>query len=103
MKKAISREMAIDKFCNEMLKHLTKDERESLLLDWWNIDEDDPEFMLLPDALKEEMLTNSTPHKVMKSVYDPLLLIALKYNYRGVHNKYLAKQLYALGLVSCQA
>ena len=49
MKETISREDAIEQLSQWKLKILTEKEREDLLLNWWCLNENDPEFFHLPD------------------------------------------------------
>jgi hypothetical protein len=82
--------------CNE-LAGLSKSERERKLLDWWSIDADDPEYAALPDDLKEKLAHDEEPFDARNPMYDPLLLISLRFSYIGVVNAYLEKRLAQFG------
>lgn len=77
---------------------LPRDARERLLLDWWTIDADDPEYGALPEALRDELGHSDQPGDVESSRYDPLLALALRRSFVGVVNSYLERQLSKLGL-----
>lgn len=72
---------------------MSKEERESELLNMWGIDDEDPEFTVLPDSLQEEILQTDGPvADVMSPRYDLLLMEALKKEYVGVKNDYLSER-----------
>lgn len=94
--KRLNRAIAIEKLVMETLKTLDVESRESYILDWWSIDEEDEEFSLLSNDLKNEILLNedcSIDFKDKK--YNELIEIALCSEYRGVTNEYLAETLAA--------
>lgn len=65
---------------------------EEIILEWWGIDESDPEFLRLPLRLQAEILEYDEPvDDVVDSKYIPLLEQALLYSYYGVTNNYLSK------------
>ncbi|MFD1395619.1 CPCC family cysteine-rich protein [Kroppenstedtia eburnea] len=89
----MERNKAIFIIAQEELGGMSKEERESELLNMWGIDDEDPEFAMLPDSLQEEILHNNGPvADVMSPRYDPLLMEALKKEYVGVKNAYLSEQ-----------
>jgi hypothetical protein len=72
---------------------LSKEEREEILIAWWGIDQDNPEFDKLPEILQSEILRFDEPQKdAMDDVYNALLLVALRKKYLGVRNEYLSKR-----------
>jgi len=74
------------------LTNLAREKREELLLEWWNIDEEDLFFLRMPKLLQLEILNSDEPiNDIMGSNYDILLIEALKYEYIGVINEYLSK------------
>ncbi|MCM2997180.1 hypothetical protein M3647_06830 [Paenibacillus cellulositrophicus] len=76
---------------------MSKEEREEILIDWWGIDQDDPEFNKLPETLQSEILNYDEPQKdIMHEVYSALLLVALRKKYHGVRNEYLSKRVSAI-------
>lgn len=93
----MTRDDAIDLITEAELEELDEQARESLLLDWWSIDEDDTEFNELPDVLQAELARSAGPDDVRKPHYDALLRIALRRKYLGVKNEYLSSRLNALG------
>lgn len=90
------RQEAIDLVVNQDLAHLSSDARESLLVDWWSIDSEDAEYEKLPNDLKRELQRNEHPEDPMRSIFDPLLKVALRHSYIGVVNSYLEKRLAAM-------
>lgn len=84
---------AISIICEEELKSLSKEKRESILLSWWGIDDEDLEFSRLPETLQQEMIESDEPvADAVDTRYDPLLMEALKLEYIGVKNDYLSKR-----------
>jgi len=71
--------------------------REVLLLDWWSIDADDPEYDELPETLKMELASADGPDDPMASRYEPLLQIALRRSFVGVVNSFLERRVRELG------
>ncbi|ATQ76845.1 hypothetical protein CR152_21705 [Massilia violaceinigra] len=93
----MTRDEAIRHLVQRDLAGLSSKERSSLLLDWWSIDADDPQYNGLPDLLKLLISRFDEPDDPTKPVYDPLLKIALAYKYTGVINAYLQNQTALLG------
>lgn len=95
----LSRETAIDLLSKKEVVLLSKNERASLLLAWWSLDETNEEFTLLPESLQEEISETELPaNHIEDPKYDPLLIIGLKDRYRGVRNAYIEKRLRSMGL-----
>ena len=92
--KTLERKEAIQLIASFEMKKLSIEERESLLLDWWSIDEEDEEFHLLSGSLQKKILSNDTPEDPHDKCYDQLLKIAISATYGGVKNSYLEKLLY---------
>jgi hypothetical protein len=92
----LTRTEAINLLAQSDLQSLTVSERESLLLDLWNIDENDSEFAELPTDLKAEMAEAETPTDPTRAIYTPLLLVGLRDAYVGVTNSFLEKRYSAL-------
>lgn len=89
----MNRDEAIAIILKTTIEDLSKEEREEILIDWWGIDQDDPEFDKLPEILQSEILNYDEPQKdVMDEVYSALLLVALRKKYLGVRNEYLSKR-----------
>ncbi|MEW9702677.1 CPCC family cysteine-rich protein [Paenibacillus sp. SI8] len=87
----INREEAIGHIVSNELQSLSKEVREGFLLDWWSIDQSDPEFATLPQDLQNEILGSEEPvHDAMSARYEPLINEALKKKFLGVRNEYLA-------------
>lgn len=93
----MTRNEAIDLLARRDLAQLSHEAREALLLDWWSIDADDPDYDGLPDLLKVAIARAKQPDDPKKSFYDPLLQIALRRSYAGVLNSYLKSQAATLG------
>ena len=98
MKTTISRQEAIQLLSNEDLGRLPIEERESILLDWWPLDEADNEYILLPKDLQNELKSNDCFNDPSIAKYNPLLLIALQHKYQGVKNGYLLERLKMMGV-----
>jgi len=92
------RDKAIALLCREALGNLSTDERMSFILDWWSIDESDPEFQDIPESLRSKIkdTDESDLDDVSDSMYDPLILIGLRAKHIGVRNEYLRYRLYTL-------
>ena len=93
----MTRDEAINSLAQRDLTQLSFDKRESILLDWWSIDESDPDYASLPDSLRAALNRTDQPDDPGSTLYDPLLQIALRRSYVGVLNTYLAKKLSELG------
>ena len=74
----MTRDEAIGLLVRRDLARLSAEEREALLLDWWSIDAEDPEYDELPELLRAELARGEEPHEPMRSFYDPLLRVALR-------------------------
>jgi hypothetical protein len=93
-----SRSDAVYKLSQKALAALDNDARESLLLNWWGIDDSDEVFSLLPKEMQHLLITNDEPPSdVQNPLYDELLLIALRSEYKGVTNLYLSSQMKKMG------
>lgn len=93
----MTRDDAIDLLVQRDLAQLSPERREVLLLDCWPIDASDPGYDDLPDLLKVAITRTDQPDDPRSSLYDPLLLIALRRQYTGVINSYLKSQIAILG------
>ena len=60
MKATTSRKEAIKRISNGDLCRLSIEERESILLDWWSIDQEDYEYLLLPKSIQDELKSNES-------------------------------------------
>lgn len=99
--KKINRVEAIKAICDKILPTLNLNERESIILDWWGIDEEDNEFSRLSAQLKCQILENDElPEDCENRKYDELILVALSSEYKGVNNNYIAESLDTMGLGS---
>jgi Cysteine-rich CPCC len=94
----VIRDEAINLLVNQDLAHLSSEERESLLIDWWSIDTEDAEYEKLPKDLKQEIRRAEHPDNPMKAIFDPLLKIALRHSYVGVVNSFLESRLATIGI-----
>ncbi len=99
----IKRTEAIEKICESRLLTLNLGERESIILSWWGIDEEDIEFSSLSDQIRCQILENDEPPvSYENSMYDELILIALFSEYKGVRNTFIAEMMLAMSLGTYQ-
>lgn len=94
------RSEAIELLVQHELGELGAKERETLLLDWWSIDADDPGFDTLPELLRAALKRSDSPDDPQSPLYEPLLRLALRHSFVGVVNSYLGRRLSTLGLSS---
>lgn len=88
--KSLDREEAIQYLVDYELKKLTKSDRESMILNWWGINEDDEEYRVLPTQLRTLLIENEyPPENCDGDIFDPLVLAGLSHRYKGVTNKYI--------------
>lgn len=96
--KQITRLTAIKNIAESYLDTLTIEERDSHILNWWALDESNPNFLGLSTKLQKLILNYEEPPKNIESLLaDELILVGLKSSYIGVTNDYLAEQLAKLG------
>lgn len=89
---------AINTLANHSLKSLASKDRESLLLNWWALDENDTILSSLSTELQQLVLDHEEPPKdIEHSLADELILFGLVSDYKGVTNEFLADQLIELG------
>lgn len=93
----LDRQFALELIARHDAKSMTVEGRESLLLDWWSIDDSDDGFDTLPDSLKSELASGDAPHDPADERYDPLLVVGCRASYVGVKNEYLADTLSRIG------
>jgi Cysteine-rich CPCC len=93
----VTRREAVDLLARYGLARLSRKDRVALLLDWWSIEAEDPDYSELPTLLKGAIALQAGPDDPMKSTYDPLLLIALRRSFIGVSNAYLTRRVARLG------
>lgn len=95
----LERTDAINKIATKIMDSLDADDRESYILSWWVLDEDDDEFYLLSKDLQNEILLNEDPPgDVCSDRYNELIKIALSSEFRGVTNIFLSENMYELGM-----
>ncbi|MED7666585.1 hypothetical protein GXB78_05090 [Pseudomonas moraviensis subsp. stanleyae] len=88
----IDRNAAITKISTEILFSLNHEQRESHLVDWWGIDESNPEFFNLSEQLRQSIAAeHDLPSDIDNEKYDELIQLAIKSNYKGVRNSFLSK------------
>jgi hypothetical protein len=92
------RDDAIARLIEQELPTLDAERRASILLDWWGIEEESPDYALLSADAKAELASADEPRDPMAAHWEPLLRAALRSGYLGVVNGYLEAQLAALGL-----
>ena len=96
--KKINRADAIEILCNLILPSLSSDVRDGYILDWWGIDEDNPEFFTLSENIKTLLAEHETPPLEANKIYNPIISIALKNELKGVTNSYLSDLMVEKGL-----
>ncbi|MGR4040570.1 CPCC family cysteine-rich protein [Pseudomonas sp. JDS08PS003] len=90
---------AIDLLSTHRLPGLDVAARACHLLNWWGMDCDDLEFATLPPGLQQQLISQpEPPDDTQDPLYDALLLIALRAEYRGVTHLYLRRCLREAGL-----
>lgn len=94
----MKRNEAIQRLAQNDLVALSREQRASVLLDWWFIDADDPDYALFPLDLKRLLSQSDQPDDPALPLYDPLLQLALEYAYKGVLNSYLSMRLLLVGI-----
>jgi hypothetical protein len=85
----MTRAEAIHLLAHAELRTLSRPAREALLLGYWGVDADDPEYGMLPESLRAELDRGDDPGDAADAKYDPLLLLAILHQYVGVINEYL--------------
>jgi Cysteine-rich CPCC len=96
----MTRDEATRMLAQHQVRLLSREAREQLLLDWWTINADDPDYGSLPESLRDELRHSDQPGEVESSRYDPLLALGLRRSFVGVVNSYLERQLAKLGVHS---
>jgi len=82
----------------ESLTNLSDEERESHVLNWWGIDEEDDEYFLLSLELQLEIKNNEDPPAdIRDKKYDELIVIAMSAEFVGVTNEYIEESLKGFG------
>lgn len=95
----IDRSEAIEKIATNTLNSLSHEERESQLLNWWSIDESNPDFFSLSETLQQTILANDDlPYDIQDSKYNELILLALRSAFKGVTNSFLSRELNSLNI-----
>ncbi|MCD1258182.1 hypothetical protein B5M42_004925 [Paenibacillus athensensis] len=73
---------------------MSNEARYEILLNWWAVGQEDHFFDKLPQSLQNELLsTDEPPDDVLDEKYDPLIFEALRSQYVGVKNEYLASKI----------
>lgn len=100
----MNREEAIIIIAKNQIKNLTKDERDDFLSDWWVIEEFDLDLQNLPESLKKEV-PNDIKEEIKKNTkyddpdnikYNPIIILGIYYEFRGVKNQYLANEIFKI-------
>lgn len=88
----IDRNQAIKLISNQEMKVLNRESREGHILNYWSLDSDDIEFHKLSRELQNQILFNEYPTRdILSSCYDELIILSLKFKYKGVTNIYLRR------------
>lgn len=88
----ISREQAIRLLADHRVKALPPAERESMLLDWWGLDERSEGYNELPASLRSRMKRSDAPDHPLDPALNPLLSMGVSATYRGSRNDYLSRK-----------
>jgi hypothetical protein len=95
----LSRNNAINKIIKTTLSTLSDDARESHILNWWGLDESNPEFSSLSEEMQKKLTENEAPPSdTQNKLYNELITIALSSEYKGVQNTYISDALQKMGL-----
>jgi hypothetical protein len=94
----MTRDELVLNIADKAVSTLSLNQRDSLLLDWWGLGDDDPAWGRLPLELRGELQTRDEPTDPQDRRYDPLLSVALARGYRGMTNEYLRRKAQALGI-----
>jgi hypothetical protein len=77
---------------------LAPEERRNVLLDWWRIDGEDPDYDGLPAEVRTALeILDEPPDDVTAPTYDRLLELAIGRSFVGVLNAYLERRLAEVG------
>lgn len=93
----MTRADAIALIVQNQLQVMSVEEREHHLLNWWTIDPADGEYSTLPQLLRAELEERDAHGVATSPHYDPLLRLALRRQWLGVRNEYLAELVKKLG------
>lgn len=87
---SIDRGVVVEELARVRLASLSDEERSSYVTDWWSIDADEPGFADLPPSLQVEVSSGDVPVDAAATRFDPLILVALRYELDRYRNSYLA-------------
>lgn len=93
----ITRNAAIAELCSHRLATLSQKERQDFLADYWTICTSDPDYLKLPRELQSKLQTNEPPTNAADRLYDPIIMLALRDQWRGVINDYITIDLNRIG------
>ena len=96
----MTRDEAIDLLVRHEVGHMVPERRAALLLDWWSIDAEDPDYQRLPEAVQAAIERSDAPDDPLSRLYDPLLQVAVRRSLQGVFNSYLQQRLASLGTLA---
>jgi hypothetical protein len=92
--KKISRDDAVHLIVNLMLPKISYELRESYIFETFCLDEDDSELSYFSGELKKEIISHEAPlNDIDSKKYDPIVLVALSFEYVGVTNEYINSEL----------
>jgi len=92
------RENAIKILANNEFDSLNTSMAQSIIEDFWNVDESDNVWYKLPDFLKNELKENDPPIKPDKNKYKELLLYGLSNKLEDGCNSFLELELTRIGI-----
>ena len=90
----LERSDAISQLVGLESERLSPEDAESLLLDFWGLDEQREGMSSLPRELRSQLLDLDSPPSFNRSLHSPLIELGLRAKYLGVRNEYLEKRLF---------
>lgn len=91
--KTITREEAIKLLALQEMAGMSDKKREAIILSWWSISEEDPQYGELSEQVREDLKSFSAPHDCSDESYDIFIILSYREQYRGVKNSFMTKKL----------
>ena len=93
----MNRVEAVSLLVADLAAKLSARQRADALSNAWSVRETDAEFLGLPQEVQARMVGSDEPDDPDDRLYDPLVALALRWQFRGVLNSYLEERLAAMG------
>lgn len=100
VRRTVNRVEAVALIVADLAVKLSARERADALLNAWSVREPDAGFVDLPEELRTRMVERDEPDDPDERLYDPLVALALRWQFRGVLNSYLEERLAAVGITA---